>query len=130
MVNKITKTKTERIIGGDYNARIAGDEALCWEGNIIGGWKTKDEVINTDREKMLEWMNDNGIHILTGDYTCYEEGELTFIGGPSYSVNDHITDKEEGEQKVKKIKIGEKLGSDHMRLEVEPWANGEEEEEE
>lgn len=55
-----------------------------------------------------------------------EEGEFTFTEGKGNTVIDYVMEDELMEKKVERIRIGDKVNSDHHPIEV--WIRGEIEE--
>lgn len=52
------------------------------------------------------------------------------MGGPESLVNDCIKVNDEGREETKEMKVGEKLKSDNMPLEMKLWERVEEDEKE
>jgi len=67
------------LLGGDFNARI-GRVGGGYEGES-GERKAKDERINGEGRKLIEWVEGNGWGIFNGCMKGDEEGEFTFTGG-------------------------------------------------
>jgi len=103
-------------IRGDFNAIIGK------EGNRIEGkedeepWRnSKDEEVNN--EGLL--VEDRGWDIANGNMRGDENGELTYIGGKEESVVDYVLVNQKAWDKIKKMKIGNRVKSNYQPLEVE-----------
>jgi len=107
-------------IGGDFNARI-GKEGKRIEGEEDEEpWRnSKDEAVNNERKELLDLVEDGGWDIANGNMRGDENGELTYIGGRGESVIDYILVNQKAWDKIEKMKIGNKVESDHQPLEIE-----------
>ncbi|XP_029163724.1 golgin subfamily A member 6-like protein 22, partial [Nylanderia fulva] len=114
------------IIGGDFNARtgeeggrVRGEENVEEEGLGESKRKSKDRVINAEGRKLLEFLGEKGWSILNGNTEGDEEGEWTFTGGRGNTVIDYVLGDEDSREKVKKLRVKDKVDSDHQPVEVE-----------
>jgi len=64
-------------------------------------------------------VEDRGWDIANGNMRGDENGELTYIGGKGESVVDYILVNQKTWNKIKKMKIGNRVESDHQPLEIE-----------
>lgn len=106
------------IIGGDWNARTGKE----------GGWinettekeeetrKSKDKVINGEGRRLISGIEERGWGIINGSKG--EEGEWTYVGENGESVIDYIITNQEAVEEIESLKIGDRVESDHMPLEV------------
>jgi len=115
------------LIGGDFNARTGreggavGDE----EEGESGGEKrrrSKDGKINRDGRKLVELVEEKGWSIFNGNMRGDEEGEFTFTGGKGYTVIDYVIGDEDVRGRIKRMRIGDRIESDHHPVEV--WVEG------
>src|SRR5436190_6586989 len=60
-----------------------------------------------------------GWGIVNGEVRGDEEGEWIFRGGRGNKVIDYVIGKEECREKVKRLRVGDKIDSDHHPIEVE-----------
>lgn len=61
---------------------------------------------------MVEWVKEmDGQSGIEGD----EEGNWTYMGANGQSVNDYVIRNEEASENVEKLKIGNRINSDHKR---------------
>jgi len=74
----------------------------------------KDGKINKKGEKLTSFLEKR--EILNGCTEENEEGEYTFIGGKQ--VIDYVLGDEEVRGKAGRLRIGEKMDSDHHPIEV------------
>ena len=93
-----------------------------------------DDVCNEDEKGMIRWMDETGMHVLNGNIKGDEEGRFTYVGPQGNTVIDYIVVNEESRKGIEKMKIGKRIDSDHLPLEVslyrERFGKKEEEEEE
>jgi len=116
------------IIGGDFNVRTGREGgAKKREGNYKSGKKksrkSKDKKSNRKGRKIVEKIEEWGWSIWNGNTIEDEEGEYTFTGGKGKTVIDYVIGDEETRGTIKKMKIGDKVDSDHHPLEI--WVEGE-----
>ena len=104
----------KKVILGDFNARI-GREI----GSEIIGYKcvrnVKDKEKNSDGNKMIEWLKENGLIVLNGCKLGDVLGEFTYIGNGETTIDYGLVDRETWE-KVKEFRIEERIDSDHMPM--------------
>lgn len=112
-------------IGGDFNARI-GTERGRWEGEEDENRlrKSKDKIINTEGRELLSLIEEREWEIGNGNAEKDEEEEWTYVGEREESVVDYLLVNQEGQNKIKKFKIGERTESDHQLLELEMKGKG------
>lgn len=80
--------------------------------------KSKDSKMNEEGKEMVKWVEENGMGIGNGATEGDEEGEWTFIGGRGCTTIDYVVRNEAGRDKIQKIKVGNRLKSDHLPLEI------------
>lgn len=113
---------------GDFNARIGkkgggmvvGEEKE--EGGERGKRQSKDRKINGEKRKMVDFLEEKGWRIFNGNVRGDEEGEYTFTGGRGNTVIDYVLGGEEVKERVKRMRIGDRIETDHHPLEV--WIRG------
>ncbi|XP_025271364.1 golgin subfamily A member 6-like protein 22 [Camponotus floridanus] len=119
--------RTITIIGGDFNARIGEEEGWLEEEETFNlrsemekerNRKSRDEIVNKEGEKMLEEIRNNGLYIANGNMNGDEEGEFTYIGPRGMTTIDYLLTNISGKEIIQRMKIGEKIESDHMPIEV------------
>lgn len=115
------------LIGGDFNARI-GEEGGGW--GMEGGGdrrgeeeegrrrKSKDGKMKKDGKVLVQFLKERGWGILNGCKDGDEEGEYTFTRGKENTVIDYVIGDEEVRERVGKLRIGERVDSDHHPVEV------------
>ena len=112
------------IIGGDFNARTGreggrvGMGRIEEEGEEERKRKSRNEVINAERKKLVNFIEELGWSIFNGDMRGVEEGEWTFTGGKRNTVIDYVIGNEECREKVKRLRVGDKIDSDHHPIGV------------
>lgn len=84
--------------------------------------RSKDEKINGEGRKLVEFIEGKGWSIFNGGIRGDEEGEYTFTGGKGNTVIDYVIGGEEVKDRIKRMRIGDKVDSDHHPLEV--WIKG------
>lgn len=95
------------IIRGDFNTR--GRRRIT---------RSKNRKVNGKGKKLVEFVEEKGWDILNGCMQGDEEGEYTFSGGRNNTVIDYVIGDEEIRDKVKELKMGDKMDSDHQPLEL------------
>lgn len=65
---------------------------------------------------MLKWLAERGWTVMNGEVTGDEEGECTYIGARGETVIDYVCGDKEVKEKVKWMKIGENIESDHQPI--------------
>lgn len=71
----------------------------------------------------MEFITERGWSIFNGDIKGDEEVEFTFIGGKGSTVIDYVIGDKEVKERMEKMRIGDKIDSDHHPLEI--WIKGE-----
>lgn len=114
--------KEETIIGGDFNVRTGreGGRVIKVEEREKEERKrrSKDVVLNGGGKKLVEFLEEKGLSILNGDMKGDEEGEFTFTGGRGNTVIDYVIGGEEMRRMMERLRVGDKVDSDHHPLEV------------
>jgi len=116
------------VVGGDFNVRTgreggAGSREEDYSSGEKKSRNSKDGKINGEGRKLVEKIEEWGWSIWNGNTIGDEEGEFTFTGGKGNTVIDYIIGDEEARGRIREMKIGEKVDSDHHPLEV--WVEGE-----
>lgn len=112
------------LVGGDFNART-GNKG----GEVRGGEerdeeekrenrKSKDEKVNGEGKKLIEFVEENGWSIFNGDMKGDEEGEYTFTGGKGCTVIDYAIEDSEVKDKINRMRIGDRMDSDHHPIKL------------
>jgi hypothetical protein len=106
------------LVGGDFNGRIGERGARNWEEEKGDGKrKTKDKVENAEGKRLIQWIEENG-EVLNGNKLGDEEGELTYVGSRGETVIDYAIVNEAARERLKEFKVGERVDSDHLSLEI------------
>ncbi|XP_011684741.1 PREDICTED: uncharacterized protein LOC105448076 [Wasmannia auropunctata] len=105
------------LIGEDFNIRTGELGGSCEEGDFERF--SKDKVIGNGGKEFIEWVEERGWKILNGKTEGDWEGEYTYVCARGSTVIDYVIVNEESENCIKKFKIGERVDSDHLPLEVE-----------
>ncbi|XP_068900490.1 golgin subfamily A member 6-like protein 25 [Tenebrio molitor] len=118
------------LLGGDFNGRIGERGARNWEEEKGDGRrKTKDKVENAEGKRLIEWIEENGWEVLNGNKRGDEEGEVTYVGSRGETVIDYAIVNEAAWERVKEFKVGERVDSDHLPLEITIEGTNQEEKE-
>jgi len=130
---KELKEKLEELIGeekegniiivGDFNVRIG---ELGGKDIGEGERHSKDKVIGNGGRKIVEWITEKGWFILNGTMEGDWEGEFTYVGVRGCTVIDYIIVSVDIRDRIYKFRVGDRVDSDHMPLEME-LIGGEEE---
>jgi hypothetical protein len=118
--NTVKKDREEfMLVAGDYNGRIGERGARNW-GEVKGDGKrkTKDKVENAEGKRLIEWIEENGWEVLNGNKQGDEEGEMTYVGSRGETDIDYAIVNEPAWEKVEEFKVGERVDSDHLPLEI------------
>lgn len=119
--------RTKTMIGGDFNASIGEEDVWLEEEETFnlrsemekeGNRRSKDKTVNKEGEKMLEEIRNNGLYIANGNMNGDEEGEFTYVGPRGITTIDYLLTNISGKEGIQHMKIGERLESDHMSIEV------------
>lgn len=116
--------QVKTLIGRDFNARTAEEGGWIEGGEEEkrGRW-SKDKKWNGEGKQLIEFLEEWGLGILNGRVRRDEEGEFTFTGGKGPTVIDYVIGNGEVEKRVERLRVGDKIDSDHHPLEV--WIRGE-----
>jgi hypothetical protein len=82
-VSKAQGKKTGKIVyswaGGDFNGRIGERGARNWEeARGDGKRKSKDKMENAEGKRLMEWIEENGWEVLSGNKQEDEEEGWTY----------------------------------------------------
>jgi hypothetical protein len=104
---------------GDFNERIGGKGRRMEEQQAtIERRPTKDGIENAEGRELVSLVEERGWDVLNGNCIGDEKGEYTYIGSRGETVIDYVMVNEEAWDKIKEFKVGERVESDHMPLEV------------
>jgi hypothetical protein len=107
------------VIGGDFNARIGGKgRRMEEEKATIERRPTKDGIENAEGRELVSLVEERGWDVLNGNCIGDEKGEYTYIGSRGETVIDYVMVNEEAWDEIEEFKVGERVESDHMPLEV------------
>jgi hypothetical protein len=107
------------VIGGDFNARIGGKgRRMEEEQATIERRPTKDGIENAEGRELVSLVEERGWDVLNGNCIGDEKGEYTYIGSRGETVIDYVMVNEEAWDEIEEFKVGERVESDHMPLEV------------
>lgn len=108
------------------NART-GEKGSRWERKTgkeeERGQRSKDKKGNREGRLLIEALEEAGWWIFNGRGKGDEEGEWTYAGGRGEKVLDYVMGNEEIWEKVRKIKVENRINSDHFPVVV--WIKGE-----
>ncbi|KAJ3666793.1 hypothetical protein Zmor_002224 [Zophobas morio] len=115
-----TKEKGDEkiLIGGDFNARLGdkGTRIIDREKGEKRG--SKDKANNKEGKILWQIIEGMGWEILNGNKEGDEEGEWTYVRARRESIIDHGIVNEEAWEEIESFKVGERVESDHMPLEI------------
>jgi len=80
--------------------------------------KPKNGKINKNGKKLSFLEEREWGEFLTGAQRRDEEGEHTFTGGKDNTVIDYVLGDEEIKREVERLRVGERVNSDHHSVEV------------
>jgi hypothetical protein len=105
------------VIEGDFNIRIGelGGDGEDW-GMIR---KSKDKYIGNGGNSLIDCMQNCGLEVLNGRIKGDWEGEFTYIGSRGNTVIDYVFVNGRMLDKVTKLKVEERVDSDHMPIKME-----------
>lgn len=83
---------------------------------------SKDKKIDGEGRKLLEFMEEKGWEIYNGNIEGDKEGKFTYTEGRGNTVIDYIIGERETKERVKEMRVGDKVDSDHHPLEL--WIKG------
>jgi hypothetical protein len=107
------------VIGGDFNASIGGKARRMEEEQAtIERRPTKDGIENAEGRELVSLVEERGWDVLNGNCIGDEKGEYTYIGSRGETVIDYVMVNEEAWDEIEEFKVGERVESDHMPLEV------------
>jgi len=113
------------MVGGDFNIRIRelGNEGVEED---VAERRSKDKVIGNGIQ-LVERIIEKSRIILNGRTKRNWEGEYTYVGAKGNSVIDYVIVNEEIGERIHRFKVGERVDSDHLPLEMELKAKEERE---
>lgn len=119
------KVKNRILISGDFNARTGREKEAVKEeeeGESRGekGRKSKDEKVNREGRKLVELIEEREWSIFNGNMSADKKGEFTFTGG--CTVIDYLIGDEDVKERIKRMRIGDRIDSDHHSVEI--WVEG------
>ncbi|KAH0817483.1 hypothetical protein GEV33_005308 [Tenebrio molitor] len=79
---------------------------------------TKDGIENAEGRELVSLVEERGWDVLNGNCIGDEKGEYTYIGSRGETVIDYVMVNEEAWDEIEEFKVGERVESDHMPLEV------------
>lgn len=72
---------------------------------------------------MVRFLEERGWGILNGSTKGDEEGEYTYTRGKRNTVIDYVIGNEKVREKIRRMRIGDRIDSDHQPVEI--WVKGE-----
>ena len=108
------------IILGDFNARI-GIEGGWEESEIVNEVvkrNSKDKKINGEGREMLKMVEERGWIIMNGQKRGDEMGEWTYEKDDRKTVIDYGIVNWSAWERIKELKVGDRIESDHQPIEV------------
>lgn len=111
------REKEVTIIGGDWNARTGEERGLINEGlGKAKSRRSKDKTINTEGRTLLSLLDERGWTIINGPDK--EGDEWTYVGERGKSVINYVIGNQEEIEEITDIKVGKRVESDDMPLEI------------
>lgn len=114
--NVVEPEESNVLIGGDMNARIA-EEGTFYLDEEEYKRSARDKVINREGKVMLEEIEVRNWNILNGSWRGDEEGDFTYVGNSSTTI-DYVLANQEATEKIEKFEIITRTESDHLPLTV------------
>lgn len=116
------REEKRKALRGDFNARIGGEggrvEEEEMEGIENGERQSKDGKMNEEGRKLVAFVEEKGWSLFNGNIKGDENGEFIFIGGKGNTVIDYVMRSEEVRERLAKMRVEDKMESDHHPLEV------------
>lgn len=108
---------------GDFNARTGKKGGMVKEDREEEkGEKrerqSKDKMVNREGRKLISCLEEMGWGIFNGCTRGNEQGEYTFTGRRENTVTDYIVREIKVWDKIEEMRVGDKVDSDHLRIEV------------
>lgn len=103
-------------MGGGGDRR--GEEEIGGEEEEGRRRKLKDGKMNKDGKVLVPFFEEREWGILNGCMDGDEEGEYTFTGGKRNTIIDYVIGVGEVRKRVRKLRIEERVDSDHHLVEV------------
>jgi hypothetical protein len=83
-------------LGRDFSGRIAERGTRNWEEERGDGKRnSKDKVENTERKRLMEWIEGDGWEVLNGNKQGDEEGEWTYTYMKQGKNSDRLRNNEQ-----------------------------------
>jgi hypothetical protein len=83
-------------LGSDFSGRIAERGTRNWEEERGDGKRnSKDKVENTERKRLMEWIEGDGWEVLNGNKQGDEEGEWTYTYMKQVKNSDRVRNNEQ-----------------------------------
>jgi len=108
--------------GQERKGELEGEEGEEGRG-VQGKRRSKDWIMNKEGGLMLDFLGEEGWCIFNGNTKGDEEGEYTYTGGRGCTVIDYVIGEGEVKDRVERMRIGDRVDSDHQPVEV--WLKGE-----
>lgn len=95
-----------------------------------GGWLTREEEkkeeksknsnkkIDRERKKLLEFIENRRWEIFNENIEGDKKGEFTYTEGRGNTVIDYIIGERETKERIKEMRVGDMVESDHHSLEI------------
>lgn len=94
-------------------------EGVEWEeGREETERKSKDRKIHKERKRLVEFLKEKEWTIFNCAVKENEEEEYTYTGNRENTVIDYMIGRKRITERIKRLKIGERIDSDHHRVEV------------
>jgi len=117
------------IIGGDFNNARTGEIGAGIELEDGGKEreeereererKSKDKRINREGRILVDFLEERGWGIMNGSTRGDKQGEYTFSGGTGNTVIDYVMGNEEVRDRVRSLRVEDKIDSDHHPVVVQ-----------
>jgi hypothetical protein len=75
-------------------------------------------VKNAEGKRLMEWIEENGWEVLNGNKQGDEEGGMTYVANRGETVIDYAIVNEAAWERVEEFKVGERVDSGHLPLEI------------
>lgn len=119
------RRKGIRTLVGDFKARtgkLGGWVEWKDERGEEGGRRSRDRKVNKEGRELINGLEEAGWYIFNGCGKGDEESDWTYAGGRGEFVLDYVIRDEEVWERVKRVKVEDKIESGHFLVVM--WIKG------